>query len=75
MGDPDVEIEDIAREWAKREYLRKSISGDMEEECIKSVWERVLFEGDLKYRMLRGMDTDERTIKSWSTFRRIRRRR
>ena len=39
------------------------MSGDMpysEEEYIKSVWERALFEGDLKYRMLRGMDTDER---------------
>merc|ERR1712127_711318 len=57
------EIEDIAREWAKREYFRKSMSGDMpysEEEYIKSVWERALFEGDLKYRMLRGQDTDER---------------
>lgn len=57
------EIEDIAREWARREYFRKSMSGDMpysEEEYIKSVWERALFEGDLKYRMLRGQDTDER---------------
>lgn len=57
------EIEEIAREWAKREYFRKSMSGDMpysEEEYVKSVWERALFEGDLKYRMLRGMDTDER---------------
>jgi len=39
------------------------MSGDMpysEEEYIKSVWERALFEGDLKYRMLRGQDTDER---------------
>jgi len=58
-----AEIEDIAREWAKREYFRKSMAGDMpysEEEYIKSVWERALFEGDLKYRMLRGQDTDER---------------
>lgn len=57
------EIEEIAREWAKREYFRKSMAGDMpysEEEYIKSVWERALFEGDLKYRMLRGQDTDER---------------
>lgn len=57
------EIEDIAREWAKREYFRKSMSGDMpysEDEYIKSVWERALFEGDLKYRMLRGQSTDER---------------
>jgi len=58
-----AEIEEIAREWAKREFYRKSMSGDMpysEEEYIKSVWERALFEGDLKYRMLRGQDTDER---------------
>lgn len=57
------EIEDIAREWAKREYFRKATSGDMpysEEEYIKSVWERALFEGDLKYRMLHGQETDER---------------
>lgn len=57
------EIEDIAREWAKREYFRKSMSGDMpysEEEYVKSVWERALFEGDLKYRMLHGQATDER---------------
>lgn len=58
-----MEIEEIAREWAKREYFRKSMSGDMpysEEEYVKSVWDRALFEGDLKYRMMRGMDTDER---------------
>jgi len=57
------EIEDIAREWAKREYFRKATSGDMpysENEYIKSVWERALFEGDLKYRMLHGQETDER---------------
>lgn len=57
------EIEDIAREWAKREYFRKATSGDMpysEEEYIKSVWERALFEGDLKYRMMNGQETDER---------------
>ena len=57
------EVEEIAREWAKREYFRKSMAGDMpfsEEEYVKSVWERAMFEGDLKYRMLRGQDTDER---------------
>jgi hypothetical protein len=57
------EIEDIAREWAKREYFRKATSGDMpysEDEYIKSVWERALFEGDLKYRMMHGQATDER---------------
>jgi len=57
------EIDDIAKEWAKREYFRQSMAGDMpytEEEYRKSVWERALFEGDLKYRMVRGQDTDER---------------
>lgn len=57
------EIENIAREWAKREFFRKATSGDMpysEEEYIKSVWERAMFEGDLKYRMLHGQETDER---------------
>mmetsp|Transcript_14877 Transcript_14877/g.14338 ORF Transcript_14877/g.14338 Transcript_14877/m.14338 type:complete len:483 (-) Transcript_14877:403-1851(-) len=58
-----IEIDEISREWAKREYFRKSMSGDMpysEDEYIKSVWDRALFEGDLKYRMLRGQNTDER---------------
>lgn len=57
------EIENIAREWAKREFFRKATAGDMpysEEEYIKSVWERAMFEGDLKYRMLHGQETDER---------------
>jgi hypothetical protein len=57
------EIEAIAREWAKREYFRKATAGDMpysEEEYIQSVWERALFEGDLKYRMMNGQATDER---------------
>jgi len=57
------EIEDTARSWAKREYFRKSMGGNMgmsEEEYIESVWERAMFEGDLKYRMMHGGETDER---------------
>merc|ERR1712232_337939 len=57
------EIEDTARAWAKREYFRKSMGGNMgmtEEEYIESVWERAMFEGDLKYRMMHGGETDER---------------
>jgi len=57
------EIDEIAKEWAKREYFRQSMAGDMpytEEEYRKSVWERAIFEGDLKYRMMRGQNTDER---------------
>merc|ERR1712194_668095 len=57
------EIEDHAKTWAKREYFRRSMGDNMgmtEEEFIKSVWERAMFEGDLKYRMMRGGKTDER---------------
>jgi len=39
------------------------MAGDMpytEDEYRQSVWERALFEGDLKYRMMRGQETDER---------------
>jgi len=57
------EIEETARAWAKRQYFRKSMGGNMgmtEEEYIKSVWERAMFEGDLKYRMMHGGKTDER---------------
>merc|ERR1712176_5985 len=59
----EKEIEDHAKTWAKREYFRRSMGGNMgmtEEEFIKSVWERAMFEGDLKYRMMRGGKTDER---------------
>lgn len=57
------EIEETARAWAKRQYFRKSMGGNMgmtEEEYIESVWERAMFEGDLKYRMMHGGKTDER---------------
>lgn len=57
------EIEDIAKEWAKREYFRQTMEGtvkDMtEEEFTKSVWDRALFEGDLKYRQVHGEATDQ----------------
>jgi hypothetical protein len=58
------EVEAIAKEWAKREYFRQSMAGtvqkDMtEEDFIKSVWDRALFEGDLKYRQSKGEKTDD----------------
>mmetsp|Transcript_19173 Transcript_19173/g.23754 ORF Transcript_19173/g.23754 Transcript_19173/m.23754 type:complete len:477 (+) Transcript_19173:94-1524(+) len=58
-----AEIEEHATAWAKREYFRKSMGGNMgmtEEEYVKSVWDRAMFEGDLKYRMMHGGKTDER---------------
>jgi hypothetical protein len=61
--DRTVEIEKIAKEWAKREYFRQSMAGtvdeDMTEEAFaESVWERAMFEGDLKYRELNGENPD-----------------
>jgi hypothetical protein len=60
------EIEGIAREWAKREYFRKTMDGTMDadmtqEEYTKSVWERAMFEGDLRYRQYNGEVTDKTT--------------
>ena len=59
-----MEIEVIAKEWAKREYFRQSMAGmienDMtEEEYTKTVWERALLEGDMKYRVSKGEKVDE----------------
>lgn len=58
------EIEKIAMEWAKREYFRQSMSSGTgatdlaEDDFIKSVWDRAMFEGDLKYRQINGEVTD-----------------
>ena len=56
-------IEEIAKEWAKREYFRQSMAGTVEEGMteeafIDSVWERAMFEGGLKYRQMNGEATD-----------------
>lgn len=59
-----LEIETIAREWAKREYFRKSMAGGVdltEEEFTAQIWDRAMFEGDLKYRQIHGEVTDEAT--------------
>lgn len=58
-----LEVEKIATEWAKREFFSQSMAGtvseDMDEaEFIESVWERAMFEGDLKYRQMNGEDPD-----------------
>ena len=57
------EVEKIAKEWAKREYFRQSMEGSIsddmtEEKFAESVWDRALFEGDLKYRQINGEATD-----------------
>lgn len=61
------EIEEIAKEWAKREYFRLTMAGTIDstttsqEEYTKENWERALFEGEVKYRQMKGekVDVDE----------------
>jgi len=58
-----LEIEKIGTEWAKREYFSQSMAGTVDEEMteeafIESVWERALFEGDLKFRQSAGEEAD-----------------
>lgn len=59
----EKEVEKIAMEWAKREYFRQSMAGTIgdqtEDDFVKSVWDRALFEGDLKYRQKNGETPDE----------------
>lgn len=59
-----LEVEAIAKEWAKREYFRQSMAGAVdsdttEEEFTKTVWDRALLEGDMKYRVSKGEAVDE----------------
>jgi hypothetical protein len=61
-----LEIEEVAKEWARREFFRQSMSGQVdaemtEEDFVKSIWDRALFEGDLKYRQMKGEVTDDVT--------------
>jgi hypothetical protein len=58
-----LEIEKIASEWAKREYFSQSMAGIVDEEMdeedfMESVWDRAMFEGDLKFRQLNGEEPD-----------------
>jgi len=58
-----LEIEKIASEWAKREYFSQSMAGTVneemdEEDFMESVWDRAMFEGDLKFRQLNGEEPD-----------------
>jgi len=56
------ELEVMATQWAKREYLRKSLKRKIplkEADFIKVVWERAMFEADLKYRTMQGQAVNE----------------
>lgn len=56
------ELEALATQWAKREYLRKSLKRAIpikEHEFIEIIWERAMFEADLKYRTMQGQAVNE----------------
>jgi len=52
----------MATDWAKREYLRKSLKKPInikEEEFIEIIWDRAMFEASLKYRTMQGQAVNE----------------
>lgn len=58
-----MEIEDVAREWARREYYRLRTAGSLGAEqsldaFTEANWERALHEGDVRYRQARGEAVD-----------------
>jgi hypothetical protein len=68
-----MDIEEIAKEWGKREYFRQSMAGTIdstisEDDYIKSVWDRAMFEGDQKYRIMKGELVDEELELELATF-------
>ena len=56
-------LEEMAREWAKREFYKQSLKqGRMpisEEQYIDLVWDRAMFEADLKLRTMEGKSVNE----------------
>ncbi len=61
------ELKAMATEWAKREYLRRNLKRHIpvkEEEFIEVVWDRAMFEADIKWRTMQGQavnESEERT--------------
>lgn len=56
------EQEEMATNWAKREYLRKSLKRNIplkEEDFIEMVWDRAMFEAGLKQRTMEGLSVNE----------------
>ena len=56
------ELKTMAIEWAKREYLRKHLKRHIpikEDEFIEVIWDRAMFEADLKYRTMQGQAVSE----------------
>ena len=56
------ELDKIALAWAKKEYLRKSLKRRIpmkEKEFVEVIWDRALFEADLKWRTMQGQAVNE----------------
>jgi len=56
------ELKTMATQWAKREYLRKNLKRRIpikEDDFIEIVWDRAMFEADLKYRTMQGQAVSE----------------
>lgn len=56
------ELKSMATEWAKREYLRKQLKFPItikEDEFIEVIWDRAMFEADIKYRTMQGQAVNE----------------
>jgi len=54
--------QELANEWAKREFFRKSVTGELvvnQKQFIEMIWERALFEADITMRLDQGEDVDE----------------
>lgn len=57
-----VDLKEMATQWAKREYLRKSMKRAVpvkEDAFIEIIWDRAMFEADLKYRTMQGQAVSE----------------
>ena len=56
------EISAMALEWAKKEYLRKSLKRRIpmkEPQFIELIWDRALMEADMKWRTMQGLVVNE----------------
>jgi hypothetical protein len=55
-------LEAIAKEWAEREFYRKSLRSSLlptVEQFITMVWDRAMFEANIQLRTEEGVDFDE----------------
>ena len=72
-----MDIEEIAREWAKREYFRESMAGSVdmsEDEYIKANWDTAMKEGEVAYKIQKGEMTDAEAAAELETFQSIQER-